>query len=274
MSEGDGIPVIIKHLPDWESVRSSTRFIKNREELLAELGERPVFAAIDLLRDRGRDRQYPSGQLLIAEFTSPQASVDADAQINAALIAEGSDRILYKRIGNYNVLLLDVTDRAAGTALVDQVKYEKEVHWLGDNPFRISAERAFILTTSDVFLSTVLAIVLGIGLSIVFGLIVGFFYFRTLERRRVETGAFSDAGGLTMLDLHGFTEPTKLLKTSQAAPKAASLYHSNYYKNAARSEAGRRAAKRLHPRQPMRRRSGSSRDPLMPDAYDLRTLAR
>jgi hypothetical protein len=47
--------------------------------------------------------------------------------------------------------------------LLDQVKYEKTVQWLGRNPFEISPERAFVISTTDLFISTVLIVVLGPG---------------------------------------------------------------------------------------------------------------
>src|SRR5687768_2139474 len=47
VSEVDGIPVLIKHLPDWENVRATTIFATSTDELKAALGERPVLDAID-----------------------------------------------------------------------------------------------------------------------------------------------------------------------------------------------------------------------------------
>src|SRR5947209_16925361 len=47
VSEGDGIPVLIKHLPDWEAVQAQSTFIKNGSELRSALGQRPVFDMVD-----------------------------------------------------------------------------------------------------------------------------------------------------------------------------------------------------------------------------------
>src|SRR5688500_6399917 len=47
VSEDDGVPVIIKHLPDWENTRNSVILIKNTDGLKNALGERPVFHLID-----------------------------------------------------------------------------------------------------------------------------------------------------------------------------------------------------------------------------------
>src|SRR5947207_1851765 len=47
VSEKDGVPVLMKHLPDWESVRGEARFATNVGDLKAVLGDRPVVDLID-----------------------------------------------------------------------------------------------------------------------------------------------------------------------------------------------------------------------------------
>ena len=47
VSDVDGIPVILKHLPDWEHAREGAIFIKDHEVMREALGERPEFAAIE-----------------------------------------------------------------------------------------------------------------------------------------------------------------------------------------------------------------------------------
>ena len=206
VSEVDGIPVLIKHLPDWEAVKGSTTFATEREKLKDALGERPVLSDIDFsVGTEAVTAQYDAGRLLIIEYTSPQASVEADSIFTARLSETNDPSIIYRRIGNYNAFVFDAPDPAAANALLDQVKYEKEIHWLGDNPFHISAERAFVLTTADLFLSTVMVIVIGIGLSIFGGIIAGYVYFYAREHKRAQFAAFSDAGGMTRLNLDGYT---------------------------------------------------------------------
>src|SRR5258708_11055932 len=215
VSEKDGIPVLIKHLPDWESVRGQTTFAHSVTELKAALGDRPMLDLIDFSAGtEAVTAPYGAGKLLIIEYTSPQASVDADTKFTVALGNANDGTTVYRRIGNYNVLVFDAADAAAAGELIDQVKYEKNIQWLGDNPFRISAERAFVLTTSDIFLSTVLVIVMGMGTSIVCGLIAGLIYFQFRDRRRAAMDIYTDAGGMTRLNLDGFTPdviPERLL---------------------------------------------------------------
>ncbi len=205
-SETDGIPVLIKHLPDWESKLNSAAFAHDAEALKAILGDRPSLGEIDFApATEAVAAAYPAGKLLIVEYASPQLSSDADKRFRETLAGSNDQTTVYRRIGNYNAFVFDAKDPAAAEALLDQVKYEKDIQWLGDNPFRISAERAFVLTTSDIFLSTVLVIVIGIGISIFGGSIAGFIYFMLREKRRAAMTAYTDAGGMTRLNLDGFT---------------------------------------------------------------------
>ena len=213
----DNIPVLIKHLPDWENARNSAMYILNQNDLRNALGSREVFDLIDFAGGtEAVTAPYNQGKLLIVEFTTPQASVDADNKINQLLATAQNSPIFYRRIGNYNVFVFDGTDETSANALLDQVKYEKNIQWLGENPFTLrNAERAFILTTSDIFLTTILVITGGIGFSFLIGLIVGVIFFYIRNQKRATMEAFSDAGGMIRLNLDGFTPdilPDRLLE--------------------------------------------------------------
>lgn len=209
-------PVLVKHLPEWESVSSRTTYSKNVSELERALGDRPVLDLIDFSGGtEAVTAPYDAGILLVIEYSTPQASIEADAAFAAKLSSDGDKTTLYRRIGNYNVFVFDAADPEAANALLDQVKYEKVVQWLGRNPYIISAERAFVLTTSDIFLSTFLAIVGGLGFAIFTGIIAGYAFFSIREYKRSSMPTFSDAGGMTRLNLDGFTPeimPEQLLK--------------------------------------------------------------
>ena len=218
ISEDDGIPVIIKHLPDWENVRNNAILVKDTEELKNALGERPVFDLIDFAGGtEAVTAPYPQGKLLIVEYNSPQGSIDADNKINQRLAEIGQNPpIFYRRIGNYNVFLFDGTDEAAANSLFDQIKYEKIVQWLGPDPTLLQrAERAFVQTYSGIFVGTVIAIVGGLGVSIFTGIIVGIIFFYWRKQKRANIDKFSDAGGMTRLNLDDLTPdiaPDRLLK--------------------------------------------------------------
>lgn len=210
VSEKDGIPVLIKHLPDWESVRARAVFARSVDELRAELGDRAVLGSIDFSPGtEAVTAPYDAGRLLIVEFASGQESSEADTIFRRAVAGDAST--VYRRIGNYNAFVFDVIDQASASALLDKIEYEKEVQWLGDNPFIISPERAFVLTITDIFVSTVLWIVIGILVALVGGSLAGWLYFRRTNRRRATLSTFSDAGGMTRLNLDGFTPENRLL---------------------------------------------------------------
>ncbi|MGI8642227.1 MAG: hypothetical protein ACR2MG_20040 [Pyrinomonadaceae bacterium] len=218
ISEKEGIPVLIKHLPDWENARNRAAFILNKGDLQNALGERPVFDLIDFAGGtEAVTAPYPQGKLLIIEYTTPQASVDADNKINQRLAEIGQNPLIfYRRIGNYNAFVFDGTDEMAANALLDRIKYEKDIHWLGTDPFAFKrAERAFINATSDLFVATTVAIVGGLGLSVLAGILVGFVFFYIRNQKRAGMEAFSDAGGMTRLNLDGLSAQTssdRLLK--------------------------------------------------------------
>jgi len=209
VSEIDGIPVLIKHLPEWESVRNTTIFTQNTGDLKNALGDRPV---LDLIEFTGGTEAvtapYSAGKLLIIEFTNPQSSLEADNRIVRHLAETPQYQpVVYRRIGNYNAFIFDAADPAAANALLDQIKYQKTVQWLGEDPYLLQRlERYFVTTTRDIFISTVIWIVGGIGIAIITGIIAGFFFFRFRENKRATRTAYSDAGGLTRLNLDELSE--------------------------------------------------------------------
>jgi hypothetical protein len=209
VSESDGVPVLIKHLPQWEQVRDGAKLIYGQDELIGFFGDRPVFDLIDF---RGGTEAvgavYPQGKLLIVEFTNPQGSMETDAAVKERLASlAGQAPIFYRRIGNYNAFVFDAPDEAAANELLDQIKYEKIVQWLGEDPYLLGRmERYFATTTRDIFIATVLWIVLGLTSSILLGIAAGFVFYRVRENKRASRSAYSDAGGLTRLNLDGLSE--------------------------------------------------------------------
>lgn len=210
ISESDGVPVLLKHLPDWENVRNAATHTNNVNDLRQALGERPVFDLIDFAGGtEAVTAPYEQGKLLIIEYNTPQGSVEADDKFNQRLAElKQNPPIFYRRIGNYNAFVFDAPAETAANSLLEQVKYQKHVQWLGNDPFSFRrAERAFIQTTSDLFVSTTLAIVGGLGLSVLVGIMVGFLFFYIREQKRSSMAAFSDAGGMTRLNLDDLTSP-------------------------------------------------------------------
>jgi hypothetical protein len=209
ISDGDGVPVLIKHLPEWESVRSTATITNNVADLRRVLGDRSVFEKLEFAPGtEAVTATYSTGKLLIIEYTTPQAATEADSKFQQAV---QSQPIVYRRIGNYSAFVFDTTDTTAANALLDQIKYEKTVQWLGEDPFLFKKfERYIALTGRDVALSTVFFIFVVFSTAIVLGVLAGFLYFRFREKQRAGMAAFSDAGGLTRLNLDDLSEPLRL----------------------------------------------------------------
>lgn len=206
ISDEEEIPVLIKHLPAWETKTRNALFFSEDEQFRAFFRSRKIIESVDFFPGtEAVFAEYPEGALLIVEYSTPQAS----SEIDKAIIARdgtASDSYIYRRIGNYNVFLFDPTDIAAGNLLMGQIEYQKVVTWPYGNPKPFfERERAFILEASSLFISTVMFILTGIAIAIFLGAVAGFVYFQANTRRRASMAAFSDAGGLTRLNLDGFT---------------------------------------------------------------------
>jgi hypothetical protein len=210
VSEEDGIPVLIKHLPDWENARNRAIHSNNVNDLRVALGERAVFDLIDFKGGtEAVTAPYDAGKLLIVEYTNPQVSVEADAQFTQRIAQTPQTPIYYRRIGNYSAFIFDATDEAAAIALLDQIKYEKTVQWLGEDPNKQQKYEHYVATTmADVFFSTTLWILSGLGIAIFTGVVIGLLFFRSRDRRRIAMAAFSDAGGMIRLNLDELSAQT------------------------------------------------------------------
>ncbi len=209
VSEDDGIPVLIKHLPDWENARNRATYTNNVNDLRGALGARPVFDAIDFAGGtEAITAPYDAGKLLIVEYTNPQSSIEADARFQQKLAETPSTPpVVYRRIGNYNAFVFDAADEAAANALLDQIKYQKTVQWLGEDPnAQQKYERFVAIRAADIFFSTTLWIVGGLGLALLTGIAAGLVFFRFREQQRATMTAFSDAGGMTRLNLDELSE--------------------------------------------------------------------
>lgn len=197
-------PVIVKHLPDWKNAQNRAVYISNTNDLRRALGERPIF---DLISFEGGTEavsaNYDAGKLLIVEYTTPQFSIDADDKIKQRLTENPpTPPIYFRRVGNYEVFVFDAGDETAANALIDQVKYEKSVQWLGEDPFLYQrAERAYLKITGDMFVSTIMSIVLGLAFAVCSGIAIGIFVFYLRKQKLASMTAFSDAGGMVRLNL-------------------------------------------------------------------------
>jgi hypothetical protein len=208
ISDADGQPVLLKHLPDAEKVAASAIFGTDKGALQTAIRNQPVLNSLEFpFGTEYVTAAYPQGRLLIVEYTNPQSSAEADGKIQQYIGGRPDSGFVYRRIGNYNAFVFDASDAVAANGLLDQIKYEKTVQWLGEDPYILKKLERYMVTTSrDIMISTVLAIVFGLLASILAGIVAGFIFFRVRDQKRAHRSAFSDAGGLTRLNLDGLSE--------------------------------------------------------------------
>jgi hypothetical protein len=218
--EGD-IPVLIKHLPAPEEAQKNAVYLNSFDDLYSLNLQQPVLEAIQSGRNADAAlATYGQSKVLLIEFNTPQLATDNDQRIIARIhelwkLGQPAPTA-YRRVGNYSVLVFDAPDEQTAKQLINQVKYEQVVQWLGDNPNILKeAEKRYVNTTLGVLIAVLkgsgyaAALCLGIG-----GLIGGLlFSYRRAQQRDVT--AFSDAGGMVRLNLDELsveTNPARLLR--------------------------------------------------------------
>jgi hypothetical protein len=214
------IPVLVKHLPEWETMQDRATFAMSLPALQQAAGNRPV---LDVVSFEGGAQAvtalYGQSRLVIVENTTPQLATDNDARITARIKElQGSGHPVptaYRRVGNYSVFVFDAPDEATAVKLIESIKYEQVVQWLGQNPYAYQrAVRQYTNTTAGVIIAVLKASGLSLLLCLGVGAIFGGMVFKRRRQQQVTTEAFSDAGGMVRLNLDEMTqqyEPGKLL---------------------------------------------------------------
>jgi hypothetical protein len=212
LDKGDGeIPVLIKHLPNPDEAQKNAVFLNNFNTLTSLAPQQPVLTAIQA--DGNADAAFAnvgSSKVLLVEFNTPQLATDNDQRILTRiheLWNSGQPApTAYRRVGNYSVLVFDAPDAQIANQLIDQVKYEQVVSWLGDNPNILrDAQERYVNTTLGVLVAVLKAsgyaalACLGIG-----GLIGGLLFTYRRGQQKAVT-AYSDAGGMLRLNLDEMT---------------------------------------------------------------------
>lgn len=207
----DEVPVLVKHLPDWLNVKGRTSYVVSAGALHSIIGNQPVLEAVNF--DGGAEAviaNYGQSQLLIVEFTTPQFSIDNDQRIWTRIdeLKKKGEPVptAYRRVGNYSVFVFNASDEKTASALIDQVKYEQVVQWLGDDPYLYQRLQRYFTQTSA---GVLVAVLKSSGLSLLFclaaGALIGTMLFR--RRRAERAAAYSDAGGSVRLNLDDLTGP-------------------------------------------------------------------
>lgn len=207
----DELPVLVKHLPEWQtkidratyavSLESLKSIVPNQQALLESIsfeGETEAVAA-----------NYGPSQLVIVEFATPQLAGDNDRRITPKieeLRGQGQSVPAYRRVGNYSVFVFNAPDEQTANQLIDQVKYEKVVRWLGDNPnWYEKAVREWAQTSAGVFMAVLKSSGLSMLICLGIGGTIGVLLFRRRRALQNHAAIYSDAGGMVRLDLEEVT---------------------------------------------------------------------
>lgn len=213
-------PVLIKHLPNSEEAQKNAIFLHSFATL-DKLGLRQgVFTAIQSQENADAAlATYGPSKVLIVEFNTPQLAKDNDERIIARIhelwkLGEPAP-IAYRRVGNYSVFVFDAPDEQSAKQLIEQVKYEQVVQWLGDNPNILKrAQEEYVNTTLGVLVAVLKASGYALLACLGLGGLAGALLF-TRRRAQQSEEAFSDAGGMLRLNLDDLTpetNPARLLR--------------------------------------------------------------
>ncbi len=135
--EGD-IPVLIKHLPYPEEAQKNAVYLNSFSNLNSLGLQQPVLSAIESGGNADAAlASYGPSKLLLVEFNTPQLATQHDRRIIGRIhelwrLGQPAPTA-YRRVGNYSVFVFDAPDEQTAKQLIDQVKYEQVVQWLGTN---------------------------------------------------------------------------------------------------------------------------------------------
>ena len=214
------IPALIKHLPDPAQAQKNAVYLNSFTDLHRLPFQHAVFDAVQPAGNADAVlATYGQTKVLIVEFNTPQLATENDKRLITRIqelwkLGQPAPTA-YRRVGNYSVLVFDAPDEQTAKQLIDQVKYEQVVQWLGENPNILKdAQKRYVNTTLGVLVTVLkasgyaLITCLGMG-----GLIGGLLF--TYRRSQQKQEAFSDAGGMLRLNLDELTpetDPSRLLQ--------------------------------------------------------------
>jgi hypothetical protein len=214
LDAGSGeIPVLVKHLPNWQSVRLPL-YVVNVETLKDHFGENSVFSAVSFAAGaEAVSAEYGQQHLVLIEYNTPQAATEQNEKITARIqeLRSQGQRALtaYRRVGNYAVFVFDAPNEQAANQLIDQVKYQQVVQWLGENPFSYErATREFTETTLGVFVSVVKASGLALITCLAVGGFCGALLFSLRRAQQRNKDAYADSDAMLRLNLDELTSET------------------------------------------------------------------
>ncbi len=222
LDKGTGqIPALVKHLPGWEAGNLHSYYAVTPATLKNNIPNQPILDAVSF--DAGVEAAsalYGNSQLAIVEFNTPQIATENDGKITARLQelrAQGQPTpTAYRRVGNYGVFVFNAPDETTANQLIDQVKYQQVVTWLGHNPFSYEqATREFTETTLGVLVAVVKTSGLALLATIAVGGLLGALLFRIRRSQQRAREAYADSDAMLRLNLDELTnerDPQRMLR--------------------------------------------------------------
>lgn len=209
-SEGD-IPVLVKHLPNWQTAQPWAHYAVSSNSLKEVVPDQPIIKEVSF--EGGTEAvaaYYGASYLVVIEFTTPQFAGDNDRRITARIQEfRNTGQPLpsaYRRVGNYSVFVFNAPDEKTATQLIDQVKYEQVVQWLGEDPYWWEkVQKIYLRTTGGVLIAVLQSSGLSFLICLALGSIIGAVLFKRRRTRQAAAG-YSDAGGMVRLNIGEVTE--------------------------------------------------------------------
>jgi hypothetical protein len=214
------IPALIKHLPNPDEAQKNAIYLNTFADL-NKLGlQQPVLTAVSSGGNADAVlASYGPSKVLIVEFNTPQLAKENDERIISRIqelwkLGQPAPAA-YRRVGNYSVFVFDAPDELTAKRLIDEVKYEQVVQWLGENPnIYKEAQKQYVNTTLGVLVAVVKASGYALVGCLGIGALIGGLLF-TYRRAQQKGVTFSDAGGMLRLNLDELTaetNPARLLR--------------------------------------------------------------
>jgi len=219
LDKGAGeIPVLVKHLPGWQ--QAQVLYAVDNETLKKTFSNQAVLDVVNF--EGGAEAaaaEYGPQKLVVIEFNTASLATDNDQRIKARLQELGTQGqpvpTAYRRVGNYAVFVFDAPSAEAANQLIDQVKYQQVVQWLGPNPFSYEqATREFTETTLGVLVSVVQTSGLALVGCLAVGGLFGTLLFRSRRAQQRSREAYADSDAMLRLNIDELTsenDPARLL---------------------------------------------------------------
>lgn len=224
---GEGrLPSLPSRLPEQGKIAESEKYIVGPAALTKLKSFGDLKGAINFgvgVEVVTADYHSGGGQmsLIIVEYYTPQSASDGHAKFQShfnALPQDEKDRRILKRIGNYVVEMVNIQDMPAAQNVIDRIKYEASVYWVGrklsDIPLEFRPPDPVALEEARRTTQVLLRSFYWMGAMILSAFILGLaagaalFWWNRYRRRKLGLdNLFSDAGGTVRLNLDDYLLP-------------------------------------------------------------------